>query len=220
MRNFLLEIILFALFVAELSFHFLPKVLHEILGVVLTVAIFLHIWISRRRFASLTKKITPRKIFALTINFGLIICAAVILASGVCMSNYLFADVASFELRRNMTIHQLHVAAPYAMMILIGVHVGLHWQELRQRSLKFFGAEELYQRRKIFFRAVVVTLSAIGAAGLFLNRVGDRILMKHIFATPATELHGALFALMIVGGVIFFALIIFLLNKKISGGRD
>ncbi|MBR2733967.1 MAG: hypothetical protein IKD80_06935 [Selenomonadaceae bacterium] len=60
-------------------------------------------------------------------------------------------------------------------------------------------------------------LSIIGAAGLSLNRVGDRILMKHIFATPATEFHAALFALMIVGGVILFALITVLLDKKFSG---
>ena len=32
MRNFWLDVILIVLFVAEMSFHFLPKVLHEILG--------------------------------------------------------------------------------------------------------------------------------------------------------------------------------------------
>lgn len=205
MKNFLLDGILFALFVAEMCFQFLPKVLHEILGVALTMAVILHLWINRRRFVALTKKITPRKIFSVTINFALIICAAVIFASGVCMSNYLFVDAVSSELRRNMTIHQLHVALSYVAMILAGVHVGLHWRELRQRLLNFFGAGK-------FFYATVIILSAVGAVGLNLNRVGDRILMKHIFGTPATELPAAVFALMIVGGVIFFALITFLLE--------
>ena len=199
--------ILFVLFVAEMSFQFLPKILHEIFGVALMIATIFHVAINRRRFVALTKKITPRKIFSVAINFALIICMAVIVVNGAFISNYLFADVVSFELRRNMTIHQLHVATPYLMMIFIGVHIGLHWQEIWQKYFKRFVPEK-------FFKAASIILSAIGVAGLFLNRVGDRILMKHIFGTPATELPGAFFALMIIGGVIFFALITFLLDKK------
>lgn len=207
MKKFLLDVILFALFVAELSFHHLPKVLHEILGVAMALAIVVHVAINFRRLTSLFKKITPRKIFVVTIDFALAIGAAIILFAGVCMSNYLFTDAVSFELRRNMTIHQLHVAIPYMLMILIGAHVGFHAQELRQRFFKV----------KIF-NVAIVALSIIGAFGLFFNRVHDRILMKHIFATPATDLIAPLFMLLIIGGVIFFALITFFVDRKIFGG--
>ena len=203
--------ILFALFVAEMCFQFLPKILHEIFGVAFTVLLIVHLVITRRRFAALAKKISPRKILAVTINFAMTICAAVTFASGVCMSNYLFADAVSFELRRNMTIHQLHVALPYLLMILIGVHIGLHGREIWQRYFKRFGAKK-------FFTAAII-LSTFGAAGMFMNRVGDRILMKHIFGTPATELHCIIFALMIVGGIIFFALMTFMIDKKFSSRR-
>ena len=210
MKKFLLDVILFALFVAELSFHYLPKVLHEILGVAMALAIVLHVAINFRRFKSLFKKMTPRKIFIVTIDFALAIGAAIILFAGVCMSNYLFTDAASFELRRNMTIHQLHVAIPYIMMILIGAHVGFHAQELRQR----------FSKVKNFFNVAIVALALIGAFGLFFNRVHDRILMKHIFATPATDLVAPLFILLIIGGVIFFALITFLVDKKFKEIRS
>ena len=205
MKKFFLDVILLALFVAEMSFHHLPKILHEILGVVLAVAIVLHVAINFRRFKALFKKISPRKIFIAATDFLPAIFSTIIFFTGAVMSNYLFVDFVSFELRRNMTIHQLHVAVPYMMMILLGVHVGLHAQELRQR---FSGS-------KNFFNAVILFLAAIGAFGLFFNRVPDRILMKHIFATPATDLHGIIFAAMIFGGIIFFALITFLLDKKI-----
>ncbi len=207
MKKFFLDVILLALFVAELSFHHLPKVLHEILGVAMAAAIIIHVAINFRRLKSLFKKISPRKIFIVTTDFLLAFASTIIFFAGVCLSNYLFAELVSFELRRNMTIHQLHVAAPYVMMILIGAHVGFHAQELRQKFLSV----------KKFFNAAVVTLAAVGAFGLFFNRVHDRILMKHIFATPATDLHGIIFATLIFGGVIFFALITFLLDKKIFG---
>ncbi len=220
MRNFFIDAILFVLFVAELSFHFLPKILHEVLGVAMAAAILIHIFINRRRFVFQIKKITPRKFFSATINFALTICAAIIIATGVCMSNYLFSDLVSFELRRNMTIHQLHVSTPYIMLILIGIHIGLHWRELWQRFLKLVGAEEFYLRRKNFFRATAVILSAVGVSGFFLNRIGDRILMKHIFATPASELPAAIFILLIIGGAGFFALMTFLLDEKIKKELD
>lgn len=212
MRNLLLDAILFALFVAELSFQILPKILHEILGVIMFALIIFHVAINRRRLVSLIKKMTPRKFFSTTTNLLLTICAGVTVITGVCMSNYLFVDAVSGELRRNMTIHQLHVSAPYVMMILIGVHIGLHWRELWQRFFKRFG---------IIFKVAAGILSAVGVAGFFLNRVGDRILMKHIFGTPATELPAAIFILLIIGGIIFYALITFLLDEKIfKGGRD
>lgn len=206
--------LLFALFVLEISCRFLPKILHEILGVALAAVIIFHLAINRRRLTSSLKKMTPLKIFSLTINFALIICAATTLITGVCMSGYLFADAISFELRRNMLIHQLHVATPYIMLILIGVHIGLHCRELWQRFFERLGA-------KIFFKATAVILSAVGVAGLFFNRVGDRILMKHVFATPATELPAAVFAIMIIGGITSFATITFWLEGKIfRRGRD
>lgn len=221
MRNVLLDAILFALFVAELSFRYLPKILHEILGVALAAAIIWHVTINRRRLMSSLKNLTPRKIFISTLNFSLIICAVVILVTGVCLSNYLFTDIVSFVIRRNVMIYQLHIAMPYVMLILIGVHIGLDWREFFNRLLQIIGARELYQRRKIFFQAVAIILSIVGVVGLFMNRVGDRILMKHIFATPATELNAALFALLLIGDVALFATITFFLEEKIfRRGRD
>ena len=206
MKKFFLDVILLALFVAELSFHHLPKILHEILGVALATAIVLHVAINFRRLTALFKKFSPRKIFLAADDFALALALLIILFAGVCMSNYLFIDLVDFELRRNMTIHQLHVAVPYMMMILIGVHVGLHAQELRQR---FSGVKK-------FFDAAMIILAALGAFGLFFNRVPDRILMKHIFATPATDLPALLFMTLTLGGIIFFALITFLVDKKFS----
>ena len=208
MKKILLDAILLALFIAELSFNYLPKMLHEVLGVAMAVAIVVHLAINFRRFTALFKKITSRKFFSIEVDVALLLGTLIILFTGVCMSNHLFPDAASSALRRNMTIHNLHTSAPYILMVLIGIHLGLHWQELQQRLLNFSGA-------KIISRVVITILAAGGLLGLFLNRFLDRILMKHIFATPATDLAAPLFVLLMLGGVVFFALITFLFDKKI-----
>lgn len=207
MKNFFIDVVLLALFVAELSFHYLPKVLHEILGVIMLALAIFHVAINFRRFESLFKDISPKKFFAIEINLALIIAMAIILFTGVCMSNYLFPDVVGSSLRRSVTIQNLHKSAPYIMLILIGVHIGLHWRELRGRLLNLLKLETPSRAWKIFYRAVTLTLMIFGATGLFLNRVLDRILMKHIFATPATDLPAPVFMLMIAGGIMIFALI-------------
>ena len=214
MKNFFVDVILFVLFVMELCFYHLPKILHEIFGVVMFAAIIFHVAINGRRFAALAKKITPKNFLSASVDVALALGTAIIFLSGVCMSNYLFVEMISFELRRNMTLHQLHVAFPYVMMILIGVHVGLHWRELWHRFLSLTGATEFFQRQQKLFIAATIILAVTGVYGLYLNRVVDRIMMKHIFATPATELPLAIFALLIVGGVTFFTLITFLFNRK------
>ena len=207
MIRLLLDALLFVLFVALMCFYHLPKDLHEIFGVAFVALTILHVAINWRRFTSLKKKITARKFFCLSTDIALTICALIILATGVCMSNFLFVDAVSFELRRNMTIHQLHVALPYVAMILVGLHVGFHWSELWQRFLSASGLTKIFERRYKMFFAAAMILSIVGAYGLHLNRVGDRIMMKHIFGTPATDLPVAIFALMIVGGVALFAAI-------------
>lgn len=219
MKKLFLDVILLALFIAALSFHYLPKNLHEILGVVMTVAVVVHFAINFRRFISLSKKVTPKKLFAIEVNIALLIATAIILFTGVCMSNFLFPDTASPAFRRNMTIHNLHTSAPYIMMILIGMHLGLHWREILQRFLNFFGLEELYQRYKKFFQAAMIILSLIGVASLFLNRFLARISMKHIFATPATDLPAPIFVLLMIGGVTLFALATYLVVEKIFKRR-
>lgn len=210
-----IDALLVALFVAELSFNYLPKELHEILGVALVAAILVHFALNSKRLLALTYKITTRKFFAIEVNLALALCTLLILLTGLCQSNYLCPDLADPILRRNMTIHNLHTSSPYIMTILIGMHIGLHGRELRQKVLKLFGAEEFFKRRKRVIDGMILTLAAFGVLDLFLNRFFDRILMKHIFATPATDLPAPVFIFLLVGSITFFAVVTHFVVKKV-----
>ena len=99
-----------------------------------------------------------------------------------------------------MFFHQLHVALPYLMMILIGLHIGLDGKLVRWKGEKW----------KIILAAVIIFA---GVYGSFLNRVGDRILMKHIFATPATELPLPIFLLLLLSTILFYAVLVVIAEK-------
>lgn len=202
MNRKILDAALFILFLLVMSFHFLPRILHEVFGIIMAAAVCVHTFINRRQFFySLRGKKSARKIFSAIITFPMPIIFLIILVSGVCMSNYLFRDFIPFETRRNMFIHQLHVSLPYVLMIFLGCHIGMHWRELIRIK------NSLLQK---IFMAIII---CVGIYGSFLNRVGDRILMKHIFATPATELSWAAFLILLIASLGIYAVIIFLLDE-------
>lgn len=214
MIRFAIDAILIALFVAELSFSYLPKNLHEVIGVALVAIILVHFAMNFKRLVALTHKITTRKFFAIEVVLALGLATLIILLTGLCQSNYLFPDLANATLRRNITIHNLHTSAPYVMTILIGMHLGLHGRELRQKVLKLLGAEEFVQLRKRVFDGMIFTVAALGVFDLFLNRFFDRIMMKHVFATPATDLPAPIFIFLILSSITFFAVITHFVVKK------
>lgn len=203
MNRKFLNLMLFALFLLVMSFHFLPRSFHEIIGMVMTAVTAFHIFINRKSLSYLMHgEHSIRKILAALIIFSTIIIFVIILITGVCISNHLFKDFIPMAVRRNMLIYQLHVSMPYIFMILIGCHIGLHWREI----FKIKNAT----MRKIF----MLIIFCVGIYGSFLNRIGDRIMMKHIFATPATELSLILFLAILFSTTIIYAIVIFVLDEK------
>ena len=215
MKKYFLDATLLTAFLLVMSFHFLPRILHEVLGVVMFAAVILHFVLNRRWFFNFYRgKLSARKIFSTLINFSMLATFAVIFVSGVCMSNYIFNDFVSLELRRNFTLHQLHVSLPYILMILIGLHIGLHWRELWNRFLNFMKWQKNSLRLKVGCYISIFATVCLGIYGAFLNRVGDRILMKHIFATPATELSFAEFAILFLATMSIYSIAIYFIDKK------
>ena len=199
-RKFL-DAALIILFLLTMSFYFLPRILHEIFGVLMAATVFAHVFINRQKIFSMFKgKLTARRIFSNAVNLLLIALFITILTTGIFLSNFIFHDFIPPELHRNMFFHQLHVALPYLMMILIGLHIGLDGKVIRWKGGKL----------KVILAAVII---CAGVYGSFLNRVGDRILMKHIFATPATELPLPIFLLLLLSTILFYAVLIVIAEK-------
>lgn len=202
MKRKILDAAIFILFLLVMSFHFLPRILHEIFGVIMAAAVVIHFFINRRQFFySFRGKKSARKIFSILINFSMLISFVTILVTGILISNHIFHDLIPLELRRNFSVHQLHVSLPYLFVIFLGCHIGLHWRELVKIKNSLL--------QKIFMAGIICA----GIYGSFLNRVGDRILMKHIFATPATDLSLGIFLILFISTVGIYAEITFLIDE-------
>ena len=189
-----------------MSFHFIPRVLHEVLGLIMFAMLILHFVWNRRAFSL-------KKPLFLIIDVAMMLCMIIIIFTGVCISNYLFNGMIDMRLQRNIWIHQLHVSIPFVFMILSGLHLGLHWREFWQRIKNLIHLNTNSMFYKVTSRLLIIILIIAGIYGSILNRIGDRLTMQHIFATEATDLPFAAFALLMIGVFTIYIVCGVLINK-------
>jgi len=120
------------------------------------------------------------RIIGTVVDMLLLVVLLVMVGAGSGISNHLFKDIMPLDIQRIILIHQLHVSLPYALLILMGLHWGLHFKGWRERW------HLPWPDSKCVKAVLALLVTAGGIYGSFLDRVGDRLLMKHIFATPAT----------------------------------
>jgi len=148
------------------------------------------------------------------INWLLIVNVVIILATGMMISNYLFKGVLGIYLQRNITVHQLHVSLPYLLLILIGLHLGLHWSPLWHRLTNWchWNLQALKYRIGCYF--LIALLIAGGVNGSFMHQIGDRLQLKHIFATAATQASFGMFMLMLLSIIGMYAVVSFMIQRS------
>jgi hypothetical protein len=133
------------------------------------------------------------------INALLIAGVLAVVMSGLGISNYLLKEVMPLAIQRSIVLHQYHVSLPYALLILCGLHWGLHWQGWQKQWQKMLNLSLPPLVGRLLAGGMAVLVLVMGVWGSFLNRVGDRLLMKHIFATEATNQPGEIYVILLVG---------------------
>ena len=214
MKKFYLDVILLIIFMLVMSFHLLPKLLHEILGMLIIPLVIYHLYWNFKAFKLL--KGTPKKRLSLFIDIALFLCLFIIMFTGICISRHLFNDMIDISLQRNIIIHQLHSAVPFLFIILSGIHFGLNWQGFWQRINIILKLDTNNKFYKFTSRLLIIILIAAGIYGSFLNQIGDRLLMEHIFATEMTSLPFVEFIFLMFGIFSLYVVIGFIISKYIN----
>lgn len=148
-----------------------PRVLdglpfHEIAGLVIGVAILVHIGLNYRWVVNTTSKIFDPKLpnktrFSYLLNVLLLISMAGVIITGILISRVVLPSLA---IQGNHTIRELHGFFADATLAFIGLHVGVHWQWVMSICKKAFKTKE-GKFRKGVIPSVVLSL-AILAGGI------------------------------------------------------
>lgn len=191
-----------------LSFSQLPRIVHELVGILMVCAILAHLGYARGWLKGLTRgRWTVRRMLGAMLNALLALNVATILVTGVIASNFLFIELVPLELHRNLTLHQLHTALGWSMPILVGLHIGLHGAALWQRFTHHFDIPRGTRGARLVCGGLALLTILLGIYASILNRVGDRLRMEHIFATEAAALPYMIFALLILALIGMYAVL-------------
>lgn len=148
-----------------------PRVLdglpfHEIAGLVIGVAILVHIGLNYRWVVNTTIKIFDPKLpnktrFSYLLNILLLISMAGVIITGILISRVVLPSLA---IQGNHTIRELHGLSADATLAFVGLHVGVHWQCVMSICKKAFKTKEGKFRKGVI--ASVVLSFAILAGGI------------------------------------------------------
>lgn len=196
-----------------MGFHFLPKILHEILGLVMMILIIGHFAWNFKTFKSLIT--TTKKRLSLFIDIAMFLCMIIIIGTGICISHHLFNGVVDIRFQRNILIHQLHISLSFLLLILSGIHLGLHWQGFLQRLNNILHLDMTSKIYKFGSRLLITILIIAGVYGSFLGRIGDRLFMEHVFATEIISLPFAAFIFLMTGIFTIYVVVGLIINKHL-----
>ena len=121
MKRTILSVGLAVLLILTLNFLFLPKVLHEILGMVLLCSVGVHLYQNRGWVKGVQWRSSDmiRRAMIL-LNIVIALDFVLVMTTGILISSHLFSGLIGAELQRNILLHELYKSAEYFFLVLSG----------------------------------------------------------------------------------------------------
>jgi hypothetical protein len=139
--NLLLDIGLALLFVVDMEEHFTGLALHELIGVIITLAILIHLLLHWDWIMTISKTFFQKLIHESRLNYVLntllFVDMAVLIGTGILISRTLGLSLGlSRDLQ--MPLQTVHILAAHFSLVLVGLHVAMHWKWLATHLPKLF----------------------------------------------------------------------------------
>lgn len=156
-----------------MAYSMIGETAHERLGVAMLILFAAHHVLNFRWFKTLAKrKYTPARIFRTAINLLLCVDMLLLAASGIILSNHVFAFLPIKGLAS--LAREWHMLGSYWGIVLMSVHIGLHWPVV-------LGMIKTKKPGVWVSRACCLLVSACGAYAFFARNYGDYMFLKTHF---------------------------------------
>ena len=180
---------------------------HQICGISLIVIWVAHLVLNRRWYGSLFKgNYQPYRIMQIIVNLGVLICALLLLISGLLMAWFIPSDWVSGALGFARITHLL---ASHWYYIFIAFHIGLHGAMLAGK-MKIHG---------LVPRIICIIISLYGIYGFIIRGIWKYMFGLQQFFFFDFERGYVLFALDYVSIIILFGTLAYYLSRLIGGKK-
>lgn len=158
-----------------MDYHFTKNMVHEIVGVLIALLFILHNTLNRRWYRSIGKGdlLLLRRI-GIAINLLLAFMMLLATVTGVFISRTLFLPI---SVSGHLWVHELHTLSSYAAFILCGIHLGFHWNALRER-VRRLGIDGTNPVSALLGQTVSAFVVCYGVYASFSRHIGSKLLLQ------------------------------------------
>ncbi|MGL5354127.1 MAG: DUF4405 domain-containing protein, partial [Clostridium sp.] len=147
----------------------IPMTFHEIAGLVIGVAFIMHMtlnskWIKQVSLNLFNSKTNFKTKLGYIIDILLLICFIIIIISGILISKVVFPN---FRINSSISFKSLHISMSYITLLLVGIHLGTHWNWVVNVFKKIFVICEKKKSHGIIVNLVVVLLFIFGTYNIY-----------------------------------------------------
>lgn len=187
--------------------------MHQICGIALVVMWAVHIILNRRWYGSLFKgKYQPFRIMQLVVNCGVLICAMLLMLSGLLMAWFIPADWVGGALDFARITHLL---ASHWYYIFMALHIGLHAAMIAGKCFDKLGN----RGGRVVPRIICILISLYGVYAFIVRGVWKYMFGLHQFFFFDFERGYVLFALDYISIIVLFGTVSYYLSKLIGGKK-
>ncbi len=138
--NLFLDLALALVFIVEMEEHFTGLANHELLGLVFGVMFLIHILFHWKWIVTITTQFLRKLIHESRVNYllnlVLLVDMVVVSVTGIVISRTLGLNL-GLERESSMNWQRIHIQASQISLILVGVHVGMHWKWIISHTRKY-----------------------------------------------------------------------------------
>jgi hypothetical protein len=164
------------LFVTALAYWWLDNLAHEIIGFCLFALLMLHNVFNRRWYGAIPKtELRPRTLATLVLNLVLLATMLVLIVTSVMISR----SVLGFPIfNGTAAARQIHILAAYWALIIVAIHLGMHWSMIMALVRAWFGITTENLFGKVALRTIALGLAAVGVYSSSVIGLGSKLLAR------------------------------------------
>jgi hypothetical protein len=170
----IIDFVMMVLILFALSYRIIGDVSHEWIGVSVFILFVVHTIINYRWYKQIFKgRYDFRRGLNTAVNLLLLAAMSLLIITGLLHSRTVLAFL---HLPGGMVIRLIHTTAAYWGLLLIAVHLGLHWEMIINAMRKMTGITKANLGRTIIMRSAAVLIVVFGVWGSF-----DRDMFSKLF---------------------------------------
>ena len=188
-----IDFIMTALMLTAFAYQLTGNLAHEVIGVAIFLLFIAHNALNRRWYKNLfTGKYSLRRTLGTIVNFLLAAVMILLAISSIMISRDVFAF---WDLGGGFEARQLHTLSSYWGLVLVSVHLGLHWSMILGAIRKMTGITGTNRIRAAALCLLSIVFAAYGVKSSFDMDIGSKLFLRYTFGYWDFENAAAVFFL-------------------------